>query len=261
MELCERNSVLAAFFRQVRTASRRLLILDYDGTLSPFSSQRDRARPYPGVVEALGAIDAGGHTRLAILSGRPVYELSGLLEGLQIEMWGNYGLERLAPGSGYSSMDLPIESRQILDRAFEALPGFCRPMVERKLGSIAIHWRGFDLHEQQMLREAAHKSWSGTAQDHRLLLIGFNGGMELRFPFPSKCSAAEVLLAGMGQCVCAYIGDDSADEDVFREFAGRVLTVRVLHEPGHTAADVTLRSHDEVLDFLRTWNLVCGGVE
>jgi trehalose-phosphatase len=261
METVARESVLSDFFRKVRTASKRLLILDYDGTLAPFTPQREAAFPFPGIREALHDIHSAEHTRIAILSGRPVYELSALLNGMRIEMWGNYGLERLSPESGYSSMELPAESQAIMDAAFAALPKFCRPLVERKLGSLALHWRGLEKHEQNMLREAAHKGWSKLAHDHRLLLNGFNGGIELRFPFPSKCSAAEVMLAGTAGAACAYIGDDVADEEVFKTLAGRALTVRVLHELRMTAAEVTLDSHGEVLDFLCTWHEVCGGAQ
>jgi trehalose 6-phosphate phosphatase len=260
METVARDAVLSAFFRNVRTAVKRLLILDYDGTLAPFTTQRDEAFPFPGILEALRDINEARHTRLSILSGRPVYELSALLDGLRIEMWGNYGLERLSPENGYSSMEVPAESQAIMDAAFEALPKFSRPLIERKLGSLAMHWRGLERHEQNMLWEAAHAAWSKLAHDHRLLLNGFNGGIELRFPFPSKCSAAEVMLAGTAGTACAYIGDDVADEEVFKTLAGRALTVRVLHEQRMTSAELTLESHSEVLDFLRTWHQVCGGM-
>ena len=259
MEATTRDSVLSSFFRKVRTASKRLLILDYDGTLAPFTAHRSEAVPYPGVLNILREMQASAHTKICILSGRPVYELSTLLDGLQIDMWGNYGLERLSPDHGYHSMDIPAESRATLDAAFEALPAFCRPLVERKLGSLAMHWRGLEIHEQEMLRAAALDAWTKPAHDHRLLLNGFNGGIELRFPFPSKCSAAEVMLAGLAGAACAYIGDDLADEEVFRSVSGRALTVRVCHEQRPTYAEVTFESQPEVIDFLRLWHEVCGG--
>jgi trehalose 6-phosphate phosphatase len=261
METATRESVMSDFFRRVRTATQRLLILDYDGTLAPFHPQRNKAAPFPGMLEVLREIEGARHTKICILSGRPVYELSTLLDGLQIDMWGNYGLERLSPGQGYSSIELPPESRSILDAAFDALPAFSRPLVERKLGSLAMHWRGLEPHEQEMMRKAALESWSKIAHDYHLMLNGFSGGVELRFPFPSKCSAAEVMLAGLGGAACAYLGDDLADEEVFRLLAGRAFTVRVSHEARPSYAELTLESYSEVLDFLRLWHEVCGGAK
>ena len=47
-----------AFFNRLRRAPVRLLMLDFDGTLAPFSERRNKVEPYSGVVEALADIVA-----------------------------------------------------------------------------------------------------------------------------------------------------------------------------------------------------------
>ena len=37
------------FLERLKTANKRMLLLDYDGTLAPFRVDRDHAFPYPGV--------------------------------------------------------------------------------------------------------------------------------------------------------------------------------------------------------------------
>ena len=44
------------YFRGLREAPLRVLLLDYDGTLAPFRQQREEALPYPGVREPLTGI-------------------------------------------------------------------------------------------------------------------------------------------------------------------------------------------------------------
>ena len=41
----------ARFLQEVTAAQERALVLDYDGTLAPFSAHRLRAVPYPGIPE------------------------------------------------------------------------------------------------------------------------------------------------------------------------------------------------------------------
>ena len=83
------------FFADLGHAPARLLILDYDGTLAPFRVEREQAVPYPGVREALAELQAGGHTRLVLMSGRALESLAPLV-GLHPppEMWGSHGWER-----------------------------------------------------------------------------------------------------------------------------------------------------------------------
>ena len=55
------------FWNEVWRAGKRLLLLDYDGTLVPFRTDREKARPSPEVVEMLSslAVERGG---LSVLS-------------------------------------------------------------------------------------------------------------------------------------------------------------------------------------------------
>ena len=66
------------FFGALRKAARRVLMLDYDGTLAPFHVHRDRAVPYPGVRERLSALIASGTTRVVLVSGRMAREVAQL---------------------------------------------------------------------------------------------------------------------------------------------------------------------------------------
>jgi len=78
MKLLDTSLDIESFFLRLNTAPASALMLDYDGTLAPFTVQRDRAYPHPGVRQALdGLMDAG--CRVAVVSGRGVYDLLPLL--------------------------------------------------------------------------------------------------------------------------------------------------------------------------------------
>ena len=69
-----------AFFEDVRKARERALLLDYDGSLAPFHTNRLAAVPYLGIPELLLSIIMGStHTRVVFITGRPAMELKALL--------------------------------------------------------------------------------------------------------------------------------------------------------------------------------------
>src|SRR2546429_9964529 len=107
MKALERQISYGSFLDRLRSASARVLLLDYDGTLAPFSADRNLAFPYPEVPDLLARIMAEG-TRVVLISGRPARELL-LLSGIHPhpEIWGSHGLERLKPDGSYEFGVLP----------------------------------------------------------------------------------------------------------------------------------------------------------
>lgn len=92
---------LEPFFLRLQSASSRVLLLDYDGTLAPFRTDVRKALPYPGVLELLDSIMAAS-TRVVVLSGRWTRDLIALLCLKQLpEIWGTHGSERLTSEGRY----------------------------------------------------------------------------------------------------------------------------------------------------------------
>jgi len=61
---------LDGFFHRLARARRRVLLLDYDGTLAPFHRRPERALPYPEVGPLLKRAIERCRTRVIIVSGR-----------------------------------------------------------------------------------------------------------------------------------------------------------------------------------------------
>jgi trehalose 6-phosphate synthase/trehalose 6-phosphate phosphatase len=91
MKAAEQCDVCVPFFARLRQASARLLMLDYDGTLAPFTPDRMRAFPYRDIPELISKI-MGANTRVVLISGRSARELL-FLSGIhpQPEIWGSHG--------------------------------------------------------------------------------------------------------------------------------------------------------------------------
>jgi len=244
------------FLRDVRRADTRLLLLDYDGTLAPFTPERDRAFPYPGVRELLTRILADERNRVVVISGRAVADLIPLL-GIDPlpEIWGSHGWEhRMADGT-YRGPAFPDGLAELFAAEWKWLQEHIpRQQLERKPASVAVHWRGVGDKERERIRAAAEKRWAAFEERDLLDLHAFDGGLELRAAGKTKGDAVHALLHDLRDSVpAAYLGDDKTDEDAFSALEGRGLRVLVRRELRPTQADVHLIPPEELLRFLTHW--------
>ena len=252
----EARTQLDIFLRRVAASSRSLLMLDYDGTLSPFTTERDRAIPYPGVTELLREIMDNQRTRLVIISGRDANDIPPLL-GLEPapEIWGLHGLQRRTTDATIDGPNLDERSERGLSEAqrwldYQGLEG----AAEIKGASIALHWRGQDAQQIEELRGRVLLGWNPIAHRSGLKLLEFDGGVEICAPQSDKGVAVRSLLRdGNRDAPAAYLGDDTTDEYAFRALAGRGLGVLVRPRFRKTAARIWIQPPEDLVEFLRLW--------
>ena len=250
------------FFRALSTAKQRVLMLDYDGTVAPFSRDRRCASPYPTVPELLTEIMTTCSTRLIIVSGRSARDVPRLLRiHPPPEVWGSHGVERLYPDGRYEEMEVSDDAVQALGEAEVRLDEQCLgPQIEIKLAGVAVHWRGLESSEALKVRSRAYQILEPMTSRAALTLAEFDGGVELRLRSANKGEAVRNFLRDLDSATpIAYVGDDVDDEDAFRVLNGRGLTVLVKPKSRFTAAQMWLRPPTELVGFLIDWKLTCGG--
>lgn len=256
MELLNPNFDLDGFFERLRTARQRILLLDYDGTLAPFSVDRDTAEPYPEIPPLLAEIIRSPRSRTAIVSGRAVADVSRLLNlNPAPEIFGSHGAERLALDGSYRAPQVSEEVRAVLDRARRwAVEHGLEARTESKPAGIAFHWRGLENAEVERIKRALDEAADVWRAGSGLEIHGFDGGRELRLPGITKGDVVRtVFQESGGDSTVAYLGDDVTDEDAFEAIAGRGLSVLVRPALRPTKADIWLKPPDELLSFLRRW--------
>ena len=261
-----RESVLAPpdepFYRVLEAATARVLMLDYDGTLSPFRTERSQATPYPGVPEALSAIVASGATRLVIVTGRALAELAPLLGVNPLpEVFASHGWERRTRDGRQEHSPLPHRMKQgLAEAARGARAAGLGARIEVKPAGVALHWRGLAPEEAEAVKSQGEAIWKSIAASSGLRLDEFDGGLELRAAGGDKGTAVRTILAESppGAAV-AYLGDDLTDEDAFKALPPNGLGVLVRARARPTTARAWLRPPDELLAFLHRWASVTGG--
>ena len=244
------------FYRHLKNVSKKVLLLDYDGTLAPFHIMAHKAQPYPGVREMLDKIMQCPDIRVVIITGRWIKDLIPLLQ-LQgrPEIWGSHGLERLKSDGSYeiASMDEgTLNGLVIADEWIEAIGYSDR--CEKKPGCLAIHWRGLPEEKINKIRNQISPKWSVIAEGWGLSLTEFDGGIELRIPVRNKGDAVKTVLEETEQdAIAAYLGDDSTDEDAFKSIKGQGIGILVRKEFRATAADIWIKPPKELIAFLSSW--------
>lgn len=246
---------LQHFWGKVQAAKKSLLMLDYDGTLSPFRKERDQAIPYPGVRELIARIALFPHTRVVVISGRKISEIEKLLGlDVQVEIWGCHGLERLRPGEKQPEKKSVPESvkQKLLEIENKLIEENLAPYLERKDASVGVHWRGLDNREE--IEKKAIQIFSQLMTKEILEVLPFDGGMEVRSIQHHKGIVVKKLLAEEGEGVAAaFLGDDLTDEDAFAVLQGKGLNVLVRPEKRVSAADVWIKPPQGLLSFLEKW--------
>jgi trehalose-phosphatase len=252
------------FFRELRKASSSILLLDYDGTLSPFQDDRLQTKFYDGVRERLEHLLSLSQTRVVLVSGRKAKELQSLVAlSRPIEIWGSHGREHLALDGSYEAEPLTAFEEKALQEAISELTRiYDTDMLECKINSISIHWRktsGIKPEVEAHVEQLYQRLVSAQTTEGSLQMLGFDGGIELRVGSGDKGDAVNTVLAGAASgTISAFLGDDLTDENAFRALLDHPhqatrLPVLVRQEPRPSLAQLWLSPPEELLCFLDEW--------
>jgi trehalose 6-phosphate synthase/phosphatase len=207
---------------------RRLLLLDYDGTLVPIAERPELARPDPGLSRLLATLAASAGTQVVVVSGRDRGTLERWVGHLPIGLSAEHGLYSRS-SRGEWTRERRIDEA-LLDsiiarlREVEAtLPG---SLVEAKEGSAALHVRGAEPSSADAALARLREELEPTLRQHGLELLEGKKVVEVRVRGVSKGVAAKAWLKRLEPDVVFAAGDDRTDEELFGALPGAV-TVHV----------------------------------
>jgi len=255
MKILNNQLNINAFFSSLSATPLPLLLLDYDGTLSPFTPDRDHAYPYNGVVSRLNNIMATTRTKIIIITGRSIDDLLNLLQLESLpEIWGGHGFEHILPSGKRFTTPLKSDVTDALLAYKKAITdNGLLPYCESKPAGFAVHWRGLS---QAMVATVRNKliRISASINHPALEIQHFDGGMELRHAGINKGFVVDTILSDQQKTFSvAYLGDDLTDEDAFKKIGNKGLKVLVRREIRTTLADLQLTPPEDLIWFLDNW--------
>jgi trehalose-phosphatase len=254
------EGVAGLLWRMVALASHRLLMLDYDGTLAPFTVVRSEARPLPRSIRLLERIADSGHTTVAIVSGRPLLELEGLIGKLPAIFVGEHGWERRAQNG--SIIRRPVEPSaasaiEIAERS--AREAGCGEFLERKRSAVVLHTCGLPERRARELQDRCVHAWEPLVSAVPLALDRIEGGVELRVRGRNKGTVVLSLLSqSVPGTLGVFVGDDRTDEDAFDAVRDLGFGLSVGHGRRPSLAQGYLESYESVPLFLEEWLRITG---
>jgi trehalose 6-phosphate synthase/phosphatase len=245
------GTVQAGLLQQYRSAARRALLLDYDGTLVPFVEDPSLARPDQEVLELLAGLAAAAGNDVAIVSGRPRRDLEEWFGASPVSLVAEHGIWLRPKGGDWRMLkaitaDWKERVRPILQLYVDRLPG---AWLEEKEFSLAWHYRRADLEQASRRARELLDALAGFTRNIDVQVLEGNKVLEVRNSGVSKGTAAMEWLKGLEADFILAIGDDWTDEDLFRALPTTAYSVRV--GLANTAARYYLSNHTAVRRVLR----------
>ena len=237
-----------------RTARRRLLFLDYDGTLVPFRNRPHDAVPPLGLVALLTRLSHRPGDRVVLVSGRPRAQLDpwfGPIKGLWLA--GEHGaILRRAGSASWEGLrpSLPVEwksrVRPVLEHFTDRTPG---SFIEEKEYSLVWHYRMSDPEFGEWLANELTSSLDEMLAESELTAVRGQKSVEVRLSWANKGEVAAQMVNDVPEPTFKLaIGDDRTDEDLFERLPGDAWTVHV--GEGSSRARFRLSSPRAVCEFL-----------
>ncbi len=214
-----------------KATKRRLLLLDYDGTLVPFATRPRDAAPDPELRTILEELTGDPANYVVVISGRSAADLERWLgQVLKLGLASEHGARWRLPGSNNwegRSADTEWKDtvRPILQHFVDRTPG---SFIEEKKFALVWHFRSI---------EAEFGDWLAT--ELVAMLEGMLAETELRPYRGHKIVEVKPIWANKGGLVTellrAYpapefilgVGDDQTDEDLFAHLPTDAWSVHV----------------------------------
>ncbi len=218
--------VAARLERDFWKASRRLLLLDYDGTLVPLKATPAQARPDAALLTTLKRLAETAD--VVVVSGRPCDWLVGAFNGLDVHLIAEHGAwirerggEWIRNGALKDDWKPPI--RQVMEHYVDRLPG---AFVEEKEYALAWHYRRADADLADLRTKELVDHLISLTETADLKVLDGKKVIEVRPSGVSKGAACQTFLGRNFDFVLA-VGDDATDEDLFRALPETAYSIRV----------------------------------
>lgn len=218
-----------AMFTNYKKAGKRLLLLDYDGTLVGFKNHPMDAVPDPALFALLDRISADGRTEIAIVSGRDKATIEQWFGDKNYSLITDHGVWLRRKGKEWKPLERLNTSwkdniRPILETYVNRTPG---SFVEEKNYSLAWHYRKSDPELAQMRVQELTAVLTSLISNNGLSVLEGNKVLEIKSSSVNKGRASSRLLAGAQYDYIFAMGDDWTDEYMFEELPPSAYTVKV----------------------------------
>lgn len=243
-----RRENLALIRQAYATKEKRLIILDYDGTLSPFVPNPEDAIPTRELYALLRLLVSDAANTVAISSGRDHNTLERWFGHLPLSLAAEHGAFYKENGRWYSNVpegEWNDEIIRLIQHIISKTPG---SRMEVKETAVVWHYRKVNPWLASIREEELVKLLAEPCAREGLQIMKGNKIVEIKSPAYTKGSEVKRLMSKDDYDFILAIGDDVTDEDMFRALPPWAITIKIGSISDY--ARFNLQSQEETLPFL-----------
>jgi len=239
---------LASDFQESKKA---LLLLDYDGTLVPFSPRPADAIPGTNLLRLLERFAKNPGNEVVLISGRDKDTLESWFGSLNVGLVAEHGVWIQEKGGGWETIEtLTSEWKEevypILESWVDRTPG---SFIEEKEFSLVWHYRKADPRLGELRARELMKSLSNTIANLNLQVLEGSKVVEVKNADINKGRATSRWSSREKWDFILALGDDWTDEDTFKVLPSTAWSIKVGF--GASAARFSLSSPSKATSLLR----------
>lgn len=233
------------------SADKRLILLDYDGTLMPFKNDPLDCAPDKRLEYLLTELAAIPKNNLIVISGRKADTLGQWLGHLNLSLVAEHGIWAKSPGQDWElnpalmAADWKDEARDIINFYVDRTPG---SFLEEKRHSLVWHYRKVEKGLGELRSSELNSRLKHFMQLKDLQVLHGNHVVEVK---PHAVNKGKVALARFHETQPEFtiaMGDDKTDEDIFESLPAAAYTFKV--GKGSSFARYTVEGTAEVREML-----------
>jgi trehalose-phosphatase len=221
------NEIERGIISHYNNSQNRLILLDYDGTLSAFKPKPEDAVPTIDIIKTLELLASDSRNTVVISSGRDHSTLDSWLGFLNIGLAAEHGALYKESGEWHKN-NIPAtwdeEILNILQQYVEKTP---RSSLEVKETALVWHYRKVDAWLASMrVQQLISALVTPCTREHLQIMRG-NKIIEVKHPDFTKGSEVNRLLKKKSYDFILAMGDDITDEDMFFSLPDTAFTVKI----------------------------------
>lgn len=219
---------LAQIKKSYDNAASRLLMLDYDGTLSPFVKNPEDAVPSQELLELLKEMAVDKRNKVVINSGRNHKTLDKWFAGMDLDFAAEHGAFYKENGKWVENLQEKVAwDNEIIDVIQHTIEKTPRSYMEEKNTSLVWHYRNADVWLAELREKQLVNALIGPCSRLNLQIVPGNKIVEIKPPDFNKGSEIYRCLEQNTYDFVLAIGDDTTDEDMFRALPAEGISIKV----------------------------------
>lgn len=229
---------------------KRLIFLDYDGTLVAFHSNASDANPDKELYKLLAHLTEDPANQVVLISGRKYDNLNDWFSNININLIAEHGAWHKKPYTNWEKIQGLTDNWKhdiypMLETYVDRTPG---SFIEEKTYSLVWHYRKAQKGLGELRANELINNLKYQANDKGLQLLPGDKVLEIKNMEVNKGKAALTLTGNEDYDFMMAFGDDYTDEDLFKALPDFAITIKV--GGNISAAKFYLRNPAEVRRFL-----------